>query len=199
MMADRCRVVRFEPRGCGRSDWDGLYTVDTLIDDAAAILRAYAVETCIVAGHSFGSNVALAYALRHPAQVMGLVAIAGGQLVNDRSWSEIYRRNLKEVGEDRGGMMFDADARVNAEGNRSWRSFIRRPSLFRDVAALPIFATFVTAANDIRPNWPIQQLAALLPNGHCVEIEGAAHYAWLTHAAELRHELCLAIDRIQSR
>ena len=199
MMDDLCRVIRFEPRGCGRSDWDGNYTIDTLIHDAEAILRAYAVETCIVAGHSFGPNVALAYALRYPARVIGLIAIAGGKLVNDRSWSEAYHRNLAEVGEDLGGIVFDADERVNGDGNRSWREFIRQPSLFRDIAELPIPATFVVGAHDIRPNWPTRQLAALLPDSCYVEIEGAAHYIWLTHATELGRALRLAIHRIQTR
>ena len=30
MIEDMCEVVRFEPRGCGRSDWDGRYDVHTL-------------------------------------------------------------------------------------------------------------------------------------------------------------------------
>ena len=54
MVDDRCRVIRFEPRGCGRSDWDGNYAVETLIGDAEAVRKAYRAERCIVAGHSFG-------------------------------------------------------------------------------------------------------------------------------------------------
>ena len=64
MIDDLCQVIRFEPRGCGRSDWDGNYDVDTLLTDAEAIRRRYGAERCIVAGHSFGPNAALAYAPR---------------------------------------------------------------------------------------------------------------------------------------
>ena len=35
MIEDMCEVVRFEPRGCGRSDWDGRYDVDVEIAGAA--------------------------------------------------------------------------------------------------------------------------------------------------------------------
>ena len=59
--------LRFEPRGCGRSTWDGHYDLDTLLADAETIRAAYAVDRWIVAGHSAGVDVALAYALRYPA------------------------------------------------------------------------------------------------------------------------------------
>ena len=38
MINDLCQVVRFEPRGCGRSDWDGNYDIDTLVADAPHII-----------------------------------------------------------------------------------------------------------------------------------------------------------------
>ena len=196
MLDDLCRVIRFEPRGCGRSDWDGNYDLDTLLRDADAVRAAYTAECCIVAGHSFGPNAALAYALRHPSRVLGLIGIAGGNLLNDRTWSEAYHRGLEEVGEDLGGVVFTADAMVNREGNRSWREYIKRPSLFREVADLKLPATFINGGEDIRPNWPTRQVAALLPRGEYVEIAGAAHTIWLTHAAELRSELRRAVGRI---
>ena len=196
MIGDRCRVIRFEPRGCGRSDWDGSYDLDTLLGDADTVRAAHAVERCIVAGHSFGPDAALAYALRHPSRVLGLIGIAGGRLVNDRTWSAAYHRGLQEVGEDLGGVVFTADEAVNRDGNRDWKEYIKRPTLFRAIADLRIPATFINGGEDIRPNWPTRQLAALLPRGEYVEIAGAAHTIWLTHAAELRAELRRAVARI---
>lgn len=199
MVDDQCRVIRFEPRGCGRSDWDGNYDLDTLLCDADAVRAVHAAERCIVAGHSFGPSAALAYALRHPSRVLGLIGIAGGNLLNDRTWSAAYRRGLAKVGEDLGGVEFTADTAVNRAGNRDWREFIKRPTLFRQVADLRMPATFINGGEDIRPNWPTRQLAALLPHGEYVEIAGAAHTIWLTHAAELRTELRRAVKRIAPR
>ena len=196
MVDDLCRVIRFEPRGCGRSDWDGNYDLDTLLCDAEAVRAAHAADHCIVAGHSFGPSAALAYALRHPSRVLGLIGIAGGNLLNDRTWSAAYHRGLEEVGEDLGGVEFTADAAVNRDGNHYWREYIKRPALFREVADLQIPATLINGGSDIRPNWPTRQLAALLPRGEYVEIAGAAHTIWLTHAAELRAELRRALRRI---
>ena len=196
MIDDLCRVVRFEPRGCGRSDWDGNYDVDTLLTDAESVRQAYGVDRCIVAGHSFGPSAALAYALTYPSSVMGLIGIAGGYMLNDRTWSEAYHRGLEEVGEETGDHEWKADPNVNREGNRDWRKYIKRPALFREIADLDIPAVFINGEKDIRPNWPTRQLAALMPRGRYVEVPDAAHMIWLTHAAELKHELRKAVHQI---
>lgn len=196
MIDDLCRVVRFEPRGCGRSDWDGNYDIDTLLTDAEAVRREYGAEKCIVAGHSFGPSAALAYALRHPSRVIGLIGIAGGNVLNDRTWSAAYHKGLEEVGEDLGGVEFTADTVVNREGDDDWREYVKRPDLLREIADLDIPATFINGGKDIRPNWPTQQLASLMPRGEYVEIPDAAHHIWLTHADQLKRELRNAVQRI---
>ena len=193
-----CHVVRFEPRGCGRSDWDGNYTINVLIDDAEEVRKAYGLDHCIVGGHSFGPDVALAYALRYPLNVIGLIGIAGGRIVNDRTWHSIYRENLMRIGEDVGGAVFNTDSNVNSECTRSWREYIKRPKLLSEIAALQIPATFIFGTEDIRPDWPTRQLAELMPHGEFVEIEGAAHTIWLSHASELGAKLHHAIERISN-
>ncbi|MFZ5890046.1 MAG: alpha/beta fold hydrolase [Myxococcota bacterium] len=196
LVNDLCRAIRFEPRGCGRSVWDANYDLDTLVSDAEAIREFYRFDRCIVAGHSHGPNVALAYALRYPSQTLGLIAIAGGKIVDDRHWSATYHARLLSLGEDNGGMKFHADPEVNQCGNASWREYCRRPGLLRDIAALDLPCVFINAAEDIRPNWPTQQLAELIPRARYVEIPGAAHYIWLTHAPELGQELHRAVEYV---
>ena len=166
--------------------------------DAEAVREAYGAGRLIVAGLSAGPGFALAYALRHPAHVIGLIGIAGGSIVNDRDWSEAYHSGLEKVGEDHGGVEFTAHADVNPQGNKSWRDFVKRPTLLREIADLMTPAVFITGGNDIRPNWPTRQLADLMPNGGYVEIPGAAHHIWLTHADALRRELRKAVRDILS-
>jgi proline iminopeptidase len=50
-------------------------------------------------------------------------------------------------------------------------------------------ALFVAAENDIRPSWPSEQLARLIPHAHFVMVENAAHYIWLDNANGLRRVL----------
>ncbi len=189
MLSDICTVVRFEPRGCGQSDWDGNYGIETTVADAEAIRAELGFERMLLGGHSFGPGLALAYALAYPGRAVGLLSICGGSLLNDRSWAEDYHRAKAERGEDDGGIVFHADPEVNRVGNRTWREYIKRPSLLRELADLQIPAYFIAAGDDIRPNWPIRQTASLLPQGKYVEIPGAGHYIWLTHGEELQ-SLC---------
>lgn len=193
LIEDRCQVVRFEPRGCGRSDWDGNYGLETLLADAENIRQAYQFNRMILLGHSAGPNVALAYAMKHPTQTLGVIGIAGGKFVNDRAWSEIYQTRRDTVGEDLGGKIFHADPLVNSQGNADWKVYCRQPTIFRDLADMHTPCVFINATEDIRPNWPTQQLAHLIPNGRYVEIQGAAHTVWLTHAPELQRELQSAL------
>ena len=198
LIEDRCQVVRFEPRGCGRSTYDGQYGLATTIADMEAIRQAYDIDRWVVGGHSAGPDVALAYALAYPSRVLGLIGIAGGRIVNDRDWSAVYREKRDTIGEDYGGKEFIADPAVNRMGNADWKAFIKRPTLLKDLAALQIPATFINSEQDIRPNWPTRQLAQLLPRGRYVEIAGAAHCSWLTHSEELKKEICTALEIIQA-
>jgi proline iminopeptidase len=189
LIDDLCQVVRFEPRGCGRSIWDGNYGLETLLADAEQVRHAYGFEQIIAVGHSAGANAALAYALRYPERISGVIGIAGGKVVDDRSWSETYHNRLETVGEDWGGKQFHADPAVNVQGNADWRAYCRRVTLLRELADMQKRCVFINASEDIRPNWPTQQLAALIPGAQYVEIHGAAHYIWLTHSRELRAAL----------
>lgn len=199
LLSDVCSVVRFEPRGCGRSVWDANYDLDTVLADAEAIRESYGFDRWIVAGHSHGPNLALAYALRYPSRTIGVIGIAGGKIVDDRSWSDAYRSRLEAVGEDNGGKKFHAHPDVNPRGNAAWREYCRRPSLLRELAAFDLPCVFINAGDDIRPNWPTQQLARLVRRALYVEIPGARHYIWLTHPIELGRELQRAVRHLHAQ
>ena len=196
LIKDRCQVIRFEPRGCGRSDYDGNYDLETTIADIEFIRRESGWESFIIGGHSAGPDVALAYLLQYPQHVLGLIGIAGGRIVNDREWSKTYKQNMAERGEDYGGKVFVADPEVNRIGNASWRRYIHRPGLLKEISEIQVPAIYLCASEDIRPSWPTQQLAQLIPLGEYHEIHGAAHCIWLTHPQELQQLLRTSIEKI---
>jgi proline iminopeptidase len=78
---DRYCVTLFDQRGCGRSrplasepDADlSRVTTQYLIDDIEALRRLHGVERWLVLGGSWGSTLALAYAVEHPDRVSELV------------------------------------------------------------------------------------------------------------------------------
>jgi pimeloyl-ACP methyl ester carboxylesterase len=67
------RVVTPDLRGSGRSIYAGALTWERLADDVAAIVRQLGASRATVGGVSFGSGVAVAFALRHPDLIDRLV------------------------------------------------------------------------------------------------------------------------------
>jgi pimeloyl-ACP methyl ester carboxylesterase len=75
------RTIAFDRPGFGYSG-DGYLKFDRQIATLDSLLRALHVSRPVLAGHSYGGTLALAFAERHPAEVGGLVlvdAAAAGQ------------------------------------------------------------------------------------------------------------------------
>lgn len=189
MLDDLVQVIRFEGRGCGRSDPLPPYTVDTCLADLEALRQHYQLERWIVGGHSAGADLALAYTLAYPERVLGLVCIAGGRMHNDREWHRIYSERRDQGLETLPPFDYPPNLEVNAQVNRSWKEYIQRPSLLNELAQLDRPTLFVYGEQDIRPSWPVEQLAQLLPHASFQLIRGAEHHIWITHAEELREVL----------
>ena len=73
---DRFHVVLFDQRGCGQSRPHGSLeqnTTDKLIDDIEALRQHLEIDSFVLFGGSWGSTLALAYAIAYPERVRGLV------------------------------------------------------------------------------------------------------------------------------
>lgn len=88
-LADRHTVVRWDQRGCGRSQPGGPYTLARAVADVDAVVRAAGAPAALL-GHSWGATLALAYALEHPDRVSRLVYVAGTGTSVD-AWRPEYR------------------------------------------------------------------------------------------------------------
>ena len=89
----RWRVALFDQRGCGRSRPNASLeanTTWTLVEDIERLRRRLGVEKWTVFGGSWGSTLALAYAIRHPERVAGLV-LRGVFLLTDRELAWFYQ------------------------------------------------------------------------------------------------------------
>lgn len=73
-LAHRHRLVRYDERGCGLSDWDVPdLGFDAWVDDLELVVDAAGLDRFPLLGVSQGGAVAIAYAVRHPARVSRLV------------------------------------------------------------------------------------------------------------------------------
>lgn len=184
------RVVRWEQRGCGRSggDPEGPFTLAQTIEDMETIRTFYGCERWVVAGHSWGADLALVYALLHPERTPGFLCLAGGRLQNDREWYAAYSRGRDEGREPDMEFEFPPNLAVNRQLSADWKRYGQRPTLWREVAACKVPALFLYGAEDIRPQWVVEQVACLMPSGRFVSIPGADHYLYLTHPDIVRAE-----------
>jgi len=188
MIGDLGQVVRWEPQGCGRSaaDVPERYDLLTTVRDLDAIRAYLGFERWIVGGHSHGALISRVYALEYPERTRGILYLAGTGIQNDRSWSEAYHRGKDEGRERTIDYAYPANMEVNRISNLSARAYFREPDALRRIADLRVPMVAIQAGGDIRPNWPAEQLAHLMPNARLTIIPGADHNLWLTHPDEFR-------------
>jgi proline iminopeptidase len=192
---DIAQVVRFEQRGCGRSDSAPPYDIETCLFDIETVRNHYGIDRWIVGGHSWGADLALIYALEHTTKVAGLICISGGRMHNDREWHNEYERRKNTEGERLPVFKFPPNPEVNRQLNQSWKQYIQKPDLLRRISELKMPAVFVYGDRDIRPSWPTQQVANLIPNARFEMIEGAEHVIWFSHENALKSLLRDFIER----
>lgn len=81
-LSGRSRLVRYDERGCGLSDWDAAdLSFDRWVEDLEAVVDTVGLERFTLLGMSQGGAVAIEYAARHPERVEKLIlygAFAGG-------------------------------------------------------------------------------------------------------------------------
>ena len=152
LIDDIAQVIRFEQRGCGRSDSVPLYDLTTCLFDLETIRKHYGIEQWIVGGHSWGADLALMYALEHPARVTGLICISGGRVHNDRGWHHEYERRKKTEGERSVEFKYPVNHEVSRQLNQLWKQYIQKPELLRRISELKMPALFVYGDKDIRPS-----------------------------------------------
>lgn len=103
MLEDVALVRRYEQRACGRSGGGRPFTMDRSIADLDALRSHWGHERWVVAGHSFGASLALAYAIRHPERTEALVYMSGAvRLHGQPDWHEEYQAaRLERLSEPR--------------------------------------------------------------------------------------------------
>ena len=198
LIEDVARVHRLEERGCGRSAPAESYNLEQTLSDIEALREHWELERWIVGGHSWGADLALAYALHYPERCLGLVHLCGAGIQNDREWKVAYDKGREEGREPELEYLYPPNLEVNRQMIQSWRRFIKEPDLLRRISRLNIPALVVAASEDIRPNWPNAQLAHLLPQGQLEIIQGAGHNLWLTHSSQLQEVLRDFILRLRA-
>jgi pimeloyl-ACP methyl ester carboxylesterase/DNA-binding SARP family transcriptional activator len=85
------RLIRYDQRGNGLSDWDvPAFTLDASMGDLEAVVDAAGIDRFAMLGMSGGCRLAIAYAARHPQRLTHLV-LYGGAARGWKYWNESAR------------------------------------------------------------------------------------------------------------
>ncbi|MET0902955.1 MAG: alpha/beta hydrolase [Acidimicrobiales bacterium] len=196
-------VVRYDRRGYGKSLAVGpSVSFDDQVDDLASVVGE---EPAIVAGHSLGGVVALAFASRHPPLVSAVVAYeapmpwltswpsntAGGVALTDPGdagdAAEHFMRRI--VGDDR---WEELPPRTQAQRRAEGPALVAELRSLRpphpapyDLSTFPV-PVVAGHGGGSRPHHKeaAQRLATTVPRGELVVIEAASHGAHLSHPRE---------------
>ena len=91
-LAPYLRVIRWDQRGCGRSERRGPYSLSRSAADLDAVRRTLGQDRVAVLGHSWGATLGLRYALDYPGQVGALIYVSGTGL--GWAWQQPFQRNI---------------------------------------------------------------------------------------------------------
>ena len=96
-LAERRRLIRYDGRGNGLSDWDVEdISMESFLRDLDAVVEATAPDRFAIFGISQGAAVAVAYAARHPERVSKLV-LHGGYAQGRNKRGSPAEREIAEV------------------------------------------------------------------------------------------------------
>lgn len=110
--AGRCRFIRYDVRGFGRSPAPA--APYTLLADLIAVLDYLEVDQAVLVGHSMGGGTAIGFALAFPQRVSGLILVAPG--IGDYPWppEDPYGTEFEKA------FAADSDEDLIALGLRTW-------------------------------------------------------------------------------
>ena len=214
-LGDVRAVWRWDQRGGGRSGGEGPYTLARFVADLDAVVEAAGAPVDLL-GHSWGAQLALAYALAHRDKVRSLAYVAGTGLSLDAWRPEFHQRSaallapqlerireLERAGDARAAtvLRWSVEAHDRARGPAiaeamatPWFPVSRaaHAGITADLAAhwderavevacrsLDVPTLILDGAEDPRPRWAVDSLAAALPQVRRVVLPAVGHLPWL--------------------
>ncbi|MEY2472709.1 MAG: proline iminopeptidase [Actinomycetota bacterium] len=136
MLDDVAVVIRWDQRGCGRSDGAGPYTYERFLADLDLVRGYWRVDSCVVGGHSGGASLAMFYAAAYSGHVDGVIYMSGTGITWSERDSAAYSSNRR--------------VRLGAYVDR-WNELREKPDLTAGERRELTLLTFATDFGDASP------------------------------------------------
>ena len=127
LLAHHLHVIAFDQRGHGESAKPSNgYDFANVTQDLVALLDALKIKRAIVAGHSWGGNVALYLAAHYPERVRGIVLMDGGFLDIQANPEMTWERTEKELAPPNliGTPVRDFKQMLKQYAGKLWKPFV---------------------------------------------------------------------------
>jgi 3-oxoadipate enol-lactonase len=210
LLLDSADLILPDLRGCGQSTLpDGIYSMTDMASDIAGLLDRLQIDKAVIAGHSMGGYVALAFARAFPDRVLGL-GLVSTQALDDspekkegrfKSATEILENGVQQVAES-----MPAKLSPNPDVKNAARSIIAAqqvPGLAGALQAMagrqdssPILgsmkypvAILHGTADELIPIERAREMKASISQAELTEIEGGGHMLMLESPAQTAEAL----------
>ncbi|HZJ23256.1 MAG TPA: alpha/beta hydrolase [Anaerolineales bacterium] len=210
LLEDRFDLILPDLRGFGESTTvDAPYSMDDYASDIAGLLDQLGIQKAVIAGHSMGGYVALAFASLYPARVSGLALISSQVLADPPDRKEGRYKSAADVAEKGIGDVveamtskFTSDARLQTIA----RSIMEKQKPGAYIGALKAMAERTDStsllstfkfpvmvvhgeADALIPVARAHEVKAALPDSYYVELKDTGHVPMLEAAKETAEAL----------
>lgn len=210
LLEDRFDLILPDLRGFGESTTvDAPYSMDDYAADIAGLLDQLSIQKAVIAGHSMGGYVALAFARLYPERVSGLALISSQVLADPPDRKEGRYKSAADVAEKGiGGVVeamtskFTSDARLQTIA----RSIMEKQKPGAYIGALKAMAERTDStsllstfkfpvmvvhgeADALIPVARAHEVKAALPDSYYVELKDTGHVPMLEAAKETAEAL----------
>lgn len=129
LLAQNFRVIAFDQRGHGESAKpEGGFDFENVARDLLTLLDALKIKRAILAGHSWGGNVALYFAAHYPERVRALILIDGGFFDIQSNPEMTWERTARELAPPNfiGTPVAEFKQMIKAYAGKMWKPEIER-------------------------------------------------------------------------
>lgn len=192
-------------RGFGQSTTvETPYAMSDMADDLAGLLDHLKIEKAMLAGHSMGGYVALAFAKKYPQRVSGLGLIASQAAADSPEGKDRRYRTAADVAQKGIGVVVEAmtpklsaDVRVQAFVRAlmekqtpsavmgALKAMAEREDLISHLSTVIFPVTLIHGNVDaLIPIDRAKEMKAVLPSAKLVELQGAGHMPMMEFPTE---------------
>jgi pimeloyl-ACP methyl ester carboxylesterase len=194
LLWDRFHILTYDLRGHGYSSMpESGYTVDQMCADLLALLDELKIKRPFLVGHSFGADIALYFAHRHPDRVSDVVAVEAAlpamifaRASNDWEgwdyWSEVLERSGFPVPADR---RTDVDflLRASLEVPKKWGPLAGLPRNSKAILRL-IETTSIAEDSQEVGSLTLESVGDIVTPVHLIYSDGSAFLGTERYLAE---------------